>query len=200
MTATPAPAGTPVNWAEGTWTTTPAHDRLEGTDLCVTAVSGSDAWRITSYGFIHDTEHALLAPLAVGEAMEVTFLATFTEQFDQAGLFFKISATEWIKAGVEFADGVLGLGAVVTHGSSDWSIGAVPEWNSRPITIRLSRDTASVTVRARVEDEPFRLVRVAWTPEHAIAAAGPMLCAPTRAGLEIRFQRWSRGAADAALH
>ena len=35
----------------------------------MTAAEGSDAWRPTAYGFVHDTEHALLAPLPVGAAI-----------------------------------------------------------------------------------------------------------------------------------
>ena len=30
----------------------------------------------------------------------------------------------WIKCGVGYADGALGIGAVITHKNSDWSTGA----------------------------------------------------------------------------
>ena len=43
-----------VGWDEGTWSTAPVDSRIEGADLVVTAAEGSDAWRVTSYGFIHD--------------------------------------------------------------------------------------------------------------------------------------------------
>lgn len=192
--------GTPLGWAEGTWTTPPVSLREDGTDLLVEAAAGSDAWRNTSYGFIHESEHALLADLPVGSAMEVSFRAEFAEQFDQAGLFLRVDTQTWIKAGVEWADGALQLGAVVTHGSSDWSVAPVPEWNGRVITIRLSREPAAVTVRSRVDDGPLRLVRVTHLPPNCAAQAGPYLCAPTRAGLSVRFLSWVRTAADAALH
>jgi regulation of enolase protein 1 (concanavalin A-like superfamily) len=57
-----------------------------------------------------------------------------------------------------------------------------------------------VTVRARVDDEPFRLVRVCPFPPELSAGAGPYCCAPTRAGLVVRFRGWTTGPADAALH
>ena len=50
---------TRVNWGDGRWTTEPESVAAAGDDLLVTAVEGSDAWRHTSYGFVHDTEHAL---------------------------------------------------------------------------------------------------------------------------------------------
>lgn len=168
--------------------------------LVVMAVEGSDAWRRTAYGFIHDTEHALIAPLPVGTAMEVVFEADFTAQFDQAGLFVRADDERWMKAGVENADGVLGVGAVVTDIMSDWSVGAVPEWAGRPLRVRVSRGEDALTVRAGVDGELLRLVRVAPFRGDLDAQAGPMVCAPTRAGLEVVFTEWLHTDADASLH
>jgi regulation of enolase protein 1 (concanavalin A-like superfamily) len=103
-----------------------------------------------------------------------------------------------VKAGLEFADGVLNLGAVVTLGRSDWSVAPV-DWNGRRVTVRVSRAEESLTVRARVDDEPFRLVRVAPFVGGEVTA-GPFLCAPTRTGFTARFLGWRTTAADTALH
>lgn len=187
--------------ADGHWTTEPA--RVTTTDdgaLLVTAVEGSDAWRHTSYGFVHDTEHALLAPMPLRGAVEVTFVLDGTEQFDQAGVFLRVSGTSWIKAGVEVSDGVPQLGAVVTHGTSDWSVAPVPDWLGRPVTIRASRDGDAVTVRARVEDDAWRLVRVAHLDPAVEVEAGLFCAAPTRSGLTVRFTAVRSGAPDEALH
>lgn len=175
-------ADTVVAWSSGTWTDVPAESVEDGADLLVTAVSGSDAWRHTSYGFVHDDAHALLAPMPADSAVEVTFDATFTGQFDQAGVMLRAGAATWVKAGVELADGVPQLGAVVTLGKSDWSVRPVPEWRDRPVTVRVSRSGDAVTIRARVDWEPWTLVRVAPFPADAVAAAGPYCCAPSRRG------------------
>ncbi|MCA0297029.1 MAG: DUF1349 domain-containing protein [Actinobacteria bacterium] len=185
-------------WSEGTWTHDPAAQRVDAGALEATAVEGSDAWRHTAYGFVHDTEHGLLAPLEVGEAVEVTVETTFTGQFDQAGVLVRADDEHWVKAGLEFADGVLNLGAVVTLERSDWSVAPV-EWNGRAVTVRVSRAADALTVRARVDDEPFRLVRVAPFVDGEVAA-GPFLCAPTRAGFTARFLSWRLTEADASLH
>lgn len=191
---------TRIEWHAGRWTTQPEAVNYPGDQMDATAVAGSDAWRHTSYGFVHDSEHALVRPLAIGRAVEVSFVPEFTEQFDQAGAFLRFGPEHWIKAGLEFADGVLNLGAVVTAERSDWSVAPVDEWMGRPVTIRISRASESVTIRAKVEDEPFRLVRLAPTPPDADAEAGPLVCAPTRAGLVVRFTEWRETEADAALH
>ena len=194
------PHSTPRPWADGRWTTPPAATRTDGEDLLVTAVEGSDAWRVTSYGFIHDTEHALLAPLAEGEAVEVSFRADLPEQFDQAGVFVRVDAETWVKAGLERSDGVLQLGAVVTAGRSDWSVAPVDDWAGREVTVRVSRTGDALIVRAAPVGEPWQFVRVTPLDPEAVAEAGPFLCAPTRAGLEVRFTAWRTGPADASLH
>ena len=189
-----------MDWGTGEWTTPPvAVESVDG-DLVVTAAEGSDAWRVTSYGFVHDDEHALLAPLPADAAVEVTFAATMSEQFDQAGLFLKASPTHWIKAGIEYADGQPNLGAVVTDGVSDWSSAPVPDWAGRRVTIRASRSGDAITLRARVEDEPFRFVRLVPLAPGLELLAGPYLCAPTRAGFTARFHSWELTEPDASLH
>ena len=139
-------------WEQGRWTHEPAHVEVSGSDILVTAVEGSDAWRITSYGFIHDSEHALLAAFPDDSAVEVEFTAAFSEQFDQAGVFVRFDDEHWVKAGIEYADGACQVGAVVTNGTSDWSVAPVPQWRDRRVLVRVSRSGNAMTVRAGLAD------------------------------------------------
>lgn len=189
-----------IAWSDGHWTHPPAAVEERDGDLLVTAVAGSDAWRLTSYGFVHDSEHALLAPFPDRSAVEVEFTAAFAEQFDQAGVFVRVSANRWIKAGVEFADGRCQLGAVVTDGMSDWSLAPVPDWVGRRIRVRVSRDGTAITVRAGLGGQELRLVRVVPFAADLDAQAGPLVCAPTRAGLRVPVHSWRRTGPDAGLH
>lgn len=189
-----------LTWSDGTWTRTPAAVREDGSDLLVTSEEGSDAWRITSYGFERYSAHALVARLPQASAMEVVFTCDYTEQFDQAGLFLTAGPEAWIKAGVEYTDGHPMVGAVVTNPFSDWSTAPVDDWAGRRVRLRLSRDGNAVTVRAGLDGEDLKLVRVAPFPEQADAEAGPYTCAPSRAGLTVRFHEWSLGPADDSLH
>ena len=189
-----------IPWSAGRWTHAPASVVASGADLLVTAREGSDAWRVTSYGFVHESEHALLAPFPEDSAMEVEFTAAFSEQFDQAGIFVRASATHWVKAGVEFADGRLQLGAVVTQGVSDWSLAPVPDWLGRRIQVRVSRAGDALTIRARAGDGELQLVRVVPWPPDLPAEAGPLVCAPTRPGLVVPIHAWRTTECDATLH
>ncbi len=189
-----------TDWA-GTWTREPIASSVDADGaLVVEAAEGSDWWRDTAYGFRHENGHGLLRPWQPGTAVEVSFvLDGFTGQFDQAGLLVRVDDEHWIKAGVELSDGHPQLGAVVTVGASDWSTGRVNHWTGRVVTVRASRLADAVVIRAWVDADDPHLVRVARFP-HEHASIGPMLCAPTRAGLRVRFTGWSTTAEDAALH
>lgn len=191
---------TRIDWAAGTWTTPPVSATEDGSALVVEAAEGSDAWRHTSYGFVHDSEHALLVPFEQDRAMEVEIDVDFAEQFDQAGIFLRQDDEHWVKAGVEFADGLLQAGAVVTWPRSDWSVAPVPDWNRHRVTVRASRAGDAVTIRARRDDEPWQFLRVIPVPETAELSAGPLACAPTRAGLRVRFLDWRLTTPDSSLH
>lgn len=192
-----------IDWASGAWTQHPAAVTHEGDDLLVAAAEGSDFWRTTHYGFVHDDGHGLLGEWPADSAVEVTFDASsLTGLYDQAGLLLYAGPAQWIKAGLEMSDGVLHLGAVVTNGVSDWSLAPVPEWVGELVTIRASHAGVAggaVVLRARTETSGWRTLRVApFTAGEA--TAGPMVCAPMRADLEVRFTAWRLAPADADLH
>ena len=191
---------TNIEWTAGQWTTPPPRVDYVDEGMRVLAAEESDAWRRTAYGFVHDTEHALLAPFEVGTAMEVEFEADFAAEFDQAGIFVRASEERWMKTGVEFADGVLGAGAVVTDVFSDWSTAPVPEWQGRRILVRASRWSDALIVRMAADGGPLRLVRIAPFPGELAASAGPLVSAPTRADLEVSFTAWRYTTADTAIH
>ncbi|QLL23828.1 DUF1349 domain-containing protein [Actinobacteria bacterium IMCC25003] len=188
-----------IAWSEGTWTREPVSLLQDGAVLTVEAAAESDWWRTTSYGFIHDDGHALVKEFPNESAIEVSFILDYTEQFDQAGIFITADNENWIKAGVEFCDGCPQVGAVVTQRNSDWSVAPVAEWMNKEVTVRVSRSGDAVTVRAGINGD-LRLVRVAPLDPSRTWSAGPMFCAPTRAGLKISFTKWSEGPADSELH
>ena len=147
-----------IDFESGVWTNVPVRAVRVESGYLVEAQAYSDAWRYTSYGFLHDTEHGLLRPLSRDSSVEVTFRCELTEQFDQAGILIRHDGSHWIKAGVEFVDGYAQVGAVVTHEFSDWSVAPVDDWLGKEVTIRASWSGDAVTIRAKAEGEDFRLV------------------------------------------
>eukprot|EP01037_Dinobryon_pediforme_P005839 gene5839-5906_t len=162
----------------GEWLNPPVSANLNAEGLAVLAKGESDFWQKTSYGFTHLSGHALLNPFPQDSAIEVSWILNYTKQFDQAGLIAYSDDENWIKGGVEFADGFPQLGAVVTIQKSDWSVAPVTDWMNRE----------------------WRLVRLAPLDPSRNWRVGLFCASPTQAGLEILFTslRWTD--ADKALH
>ena len=191
-----------IPWSEMQWLNEPPLSRQDGDALVVTTGEETDFWHRTSYGFTHDDGHFLGTRLAGAAAVEVTFEADFSHQFDQAGLMLRAGPELWLKTGVEQADGQLFASVVVTVGMSDWSVASLPaSARGVPLTFRASRAGDAVTVRYRVADErAWRQFRLSYLPSDVELVAGPMCCSPTRAGLSVRFAPVRVGAPDASLH
>lgn len=191
-----------IPWDEMTWLNQPPATRVEGQRLVVETGTNTDFWRATAYGFTHDDGHFLGAGLPPEAAIEVTFQADFSAQFDQAGLMLRADPQTWLKTGVELSDGRLMASAVVTNGMSDWSVAPLPEGaGSQALTFRASRKGDGVTVRYRLGAEPrWNLLRVAYLPPEAELSGGPMCCSPTRSGLRVSFEPLRLGPPDATLH
>lgn len=184
----------------GTWLNEPAVWREKPNTLEIVTDHGSDFWRKTSYGFTRHSGHARLVEFPDDSSIECTFRADFSRQFDQAGIMVWGDEANWIKCGVEYADGVLGIGAVVTRELSDWSTGPHPHWVDQPVTLRISRKNGAVTVRAKTDVSPWELVRLAPLEGGLFWQVGPYAASPSREGLEVTFTDITFGPAESALH
>ena len=188
-----------IAWSQGSWLNPPISALQVGSELKVSTVHESDFWRNTSYGFVHDSGHALLTDFPANSSMEVTFLLDYTGQFDQAGIIVHSDSQHWIKAGVESADGSPQVGAVVTSINSDWSLAPVTQWMGKLVTVRASRTTDALTIRARCGEDD-QLIRLAPMDASLAWKGGPHCASPISESLEITFTRWTHGDADLALH
>ena len=188
-----------IAWSEGSWLNPPVNALQVGSELKVSTVHESDFWRNTSYGFVHDSGHALLTDFPANSSMEVTFLLDYTGQFDQAGIIVHSDSQHWIKAGVESADGSPQVGAVVTSINSDWSLAPVTQWMGKLVTVRASRTTDALTIRARCGEDD-QLIRLAPMDASLAWRGGPHCASPISESLEITFTKWTHGDADLALH
>ena len=188
-----------ISWSQGVWLNPPVHVVQESSQLKVTAAHESDFWRNTSYGFVHDSGHALLKEFPAHSSMEVTFVLNYSGQFDQAGIIVYSDSQHWIKAGVESADGLPQVGAVVTSINSDWSLAPVPACMGKEVTVRASRTTDALTIRVRC-GEVDQLVRLAPIDASLSWSAGPHCASPVSQSLDVTFTRWHQGEADSTLH
>ncbi|MEZ5933611.1 MAG: DUF1349 domain-containing protein [Alphaproteobacteria bacterium] len=185
---------------DGLWLNPPASWSID--NGCLTATSGdaTDFWQKTFYGFERDDGHFLAIDAPAAFTASVHVAGAFEKLYDQAGLMLRADAETWIKTGVEFTDGMRHLSAVVTRGSSDWSVTLPPE----PITdfwLRLTAQAGAVRIQYSQDAKTWPLLRLAAFPTDRPLQIGPMLCSPKRAGLEIAFDHFHLGPPiDTDLH
>jgi regulation of enolase protein 1 (concanavalin A-like superfamily)/GNAT superfamily N-acetyltransferase len=180
--------------AGGSWLNPPPAWRLDGDALAIETGAETDFWRDTLYGFRRDTGHALLVPVHGDFTAHVSFEGGYEALYDQAGLMLRRDDAFWLKAGVEFSDGVANLSVVVTRGGSDWSTTPIAA-PVGPQRLRLTRLGGAVVVQVRDAANRWGLLRVAEFPADAALSVGPMACSPKRGGFRARFTEFRVGPA-----
>jgi regulation of enolase protein 1 (concanavalin A-like superfamily) len=181
--------------ASFSWLNEPPTWRFENGELRLRTGRETDFWRETFYGFTRDSGHAWLQPVSGDFTAEVTVRGDYQTLYDQAGLMLRLDAANWIKAGIEYTDGMMHFSVVVTHDVSDWSVIPLPHAKpSDEIKVRLTRHDDAVRVQFSVAGSPWQMARLCpFTPGDA--RVGMMACSPQRAGFEASFAGFAVGPA-----
>lgn len=155
----------------------------------------TDFWRKTFYGFVRDSGHAYLRPIEGDFTAEATVLGDYSELYDQAGLFLRIDDQNWIKAGIEYTDGMMHFSVVVTRDVSDWSVIPLPAARtSDPVRIRLTRHDDAVRVQYAIGPMNWQMARLCPFSA-APARIGVMACSPQGPGFAASFSNLTVGRA-----
>jgi uncharacterized protein len=180
------------SWDGMTWLNPPAHHAVDASGtLSITTGDKTDFWQSTFYGFHRDDGHILAQGLEGPFTIAVDFEGDYQTLYDQAGLIIRVSATSWIKCGLELTDGQPHFSVVVTNGKSDWS--AIPVEPSGPVSVRITRLKDAFFIQFRLtENGDWRMARLAYlTDLSAGLTGGIMACSPQRAGFVARFSNFS---------
>lgn len=162
--------------------------------LTLTTGNETDFWRETHYGFIHDNGHHRYQTVEGDFTASVRFAGQYEALYDQAGLMIRVDDRNWIKAGIEYTDGLAHLSVVVTREFSDWSVTALETMPSE-VWLRVSRHGDAVRVQYRLDGTDWRMLRLAYLAPGGAVEVGPMACSPTRAGFVAEFHEFAVGAA-----
>ncbi|AZO32598.1 MAG: DUF1349 domain-containing protein [Mesorhizobium sp.] len=170
-----------------TWRNPPPHHVFGDGTLHVRTGKETDFWRETFYGFRRDNGHFLYRPVAGDFSAEVTIKGEYEALYDQAGMMLRLSETHWIKAGIEYTDGLAYFSVVVTNDRSDWSLVAIPP-DPNGVRIRLTRHAEAIRVQyLDASDSHWKPVRLAYFPTSKSVDVGMMCCSPQREGFEVTF-------------
>lgn len=132
------------------WLNPPSKWNGNDSAMEVVTDANTDFWRHTFYGFVRDSGHAYLRPVSGDFTAAVVAYGDYQALYDQAGLFLRLDERHWIKAGIEFTDGLMHFSTVVTNDVSDWSVIPLPD--ARPddaVAIRLTWRCSPGAILAR---------------------------------------------------
>lgn len=175
------------------WINPPPTSEQDGETLTVTTGKETDFWNNTFYGFRHGNGHLLATPVTGDFSLTISFSASYSTLYDQAGAMLRVDDDNWLKCGVEFTDGRKNFSVVVTRDDqSDWSVMPLPGAVDAPVCLRLTRHAEALRVEIE-EAGKFRLVRLAFLNMADTVEAGPMCCSPVGDGLDVTFHRISFG-------
>jgi regulation of enolase protein 1 (concanavalin A-like superfamily) len=171
---------------DGTWNIEPAAWNVADSVLTATSLPHTDFWRKTHYGFIRDSGHVFGTPVAGDFTAVARFTAEYRALYDQAGLMLRRDAENWIKAGIEFVDGIASLSVVVTHDRSDWSLASEVD-PAEPRWLQLSRRGDDISIQHSGDGERWTLMRITSLGAGAADVVGPMLASPEAEAFSVRF-------------
>ncbi|GMK58615.1 hypothetical protein CspeluHIS016_0600570 [Cutaneotrichosporon spelunceum] len=187
---------TTIPFSADRWGPLDAAHALEGSvcgdSLTHTTVGDTDWWRTTARHQVDGPVRGFWHP--VGEGLEVSVELSISTR--RRTLFLYVSPTRWVKAGIEFDDGALWNGAVVTNPYSDWSKSRRGPADSARYTISYGGNV----VQIYLGDEMIR--QVMWfgptrdgdadvDAEVDRVFVGVMACSPQEGGAEVSWRNFT---------
>ena len=171
------------------WFNEPEKWTVENQVLSMFVTPKSDYWRISHYGFTVDDAPFYYALYGGEFEVKVKITGDYKSRFDQAGLMLRIDEQNYIKAGIEFVDGVYNLSTVVTHTTSDWSVIAL----EKPVPfiwIKAVRRLDAVEVFYSFDDKTYTMMRNAWMQDNTPMMVGVMGACPDGDGFNVKFENF----------
>ncbi|HSS91496.1 MAG TPA: DUF1349 domain-containing protein [Streptosporangiaceae bacterium] len=168
------------------WLNEPASWQRTGDVLRVSVDPGTDFWRTTGYGYVHDNGH-IYGELLPGDLdVSVRVRGAFANQYDQAGIMLRADEHTWLKTGLEFFEGRPRLSTVLTMGFSSWMVADLPPGTDE-VTLRASRRGDAVEVRYAAGEGVAELAALVFMPPGREMLAGIVCAAPEGGGFSVAF-------------
>jgi hypothetical protein len=168
------------------WLNEPASWQRTGDVLRVSVDPGTDFWRTTGYGYVHDNGHVYGEQLPGDLDVSVRVRGAFANQYDQAGIMLRVDEQTWLKTGLEFFEGRPRLSTVLTMGCSSWMVADLPPGTDE-VTLRVSRRGDAVEVRYVAGEGAAELAALVFMPPGREMLAGIVCAAPEGGGFSVAF-------------
>jgi len=172
------------------WLNEPAEFSVEDGRITVRSAPQTDFWRVTHDGGVRDSGHFYYRPVSGDFTVSVRFRGAYQDLYDQAGLMLRVDEANWLKCGVEFADGRQNASVVVTRTYSDWSIeplAGAPE----AFWLRVVREGVTCSVYYALDGTHYQMLRQAYFTDRPSVDVGLMVASPIGGGFTAVFEDFS---------
>ena len=179
------------------WFNQPASSEIENfqsnesgapfSSLRVKALGHSDYWRKTHNGLIRDNGHFLHVNVSRNFEAFVSVSGQYKSLYDHGGLMVRIDSENWVKAGIEYVEGILNISAVVTRDFSDWSVIHLENPQIK-VHFKIKWVDGSFEVFYSIDGEKYIMYRVSYLPKVENVQVGIMCASPeSDDGFDIQF-------------
>ena len=168
------------------WFNEPEHWEISGNILSMDVTPKTDYWRVSHYGFTVDDAPFYYATYGGEFEAKAKISGNYKTRFDQAGMMLRIDCENYIKTDIEYVDGKYNISAVVTHGTSDWSVIAL----ERPVDaiwIKAVRRRDAIEIFYSFDDIEYTLMRNAWMKACCPISVGLFGASPDGDGFRATF-------------
>lgn len=170
------------------WFNEPAAWKIESPHKLVMQIPArTDYWRKSHYGFTVDDAPFYYATYGGEFEAKVKITGDYRTTFDQMGLMIRADHENWVKAGVEFVGGKMNVSAVVTHGTSDWSVVELDKV-APTLWIKAVRRLDAVEIFYSFDDLKYTMFRICWMEDNRPVMVGLMGACPDGEGFEATFE------------
>ncbi|NPV01554.1 MAG: DUF1349 domain-containing protein [Brevinematales bacterium] len=172
------------------WLNPPAHFSGDNGVIKITTLPKTDFWRVTHYDFTKQNAHFYHRTFEGDFEISVKVSGAYRDNYDQAGLMILADDLNWIKAGIEFTDGIQNISAVITREFSDWSVQAL---NNAPESVwfRIIRRKESVEAAYSIDGENYCLYRLGYLSLNHALKTGIYAASPMGDGFPVTFEQLS---------
>jgi uncharacterized protein len=172
------------------WFNEPVQWKINNSSVVLSTDPQTDFWRTTFYKYIKDNGHFYFQEKEGDFECSVKITGSFAELYDQAGLMIRIDSSQWIKSGVEFANGTINISTVFTRTFSDWSVIPLKEVPAS-VWLKLVRKNDSIELSYSLDGKIYNMQRLGYFSPKVKAKIGIMAAAPDGKGFSVTFDNFA---------
>lgn len=172
------------------WYNEPPQWEKRESIITVKTGTQTDFWRMLDTGYVRDNGNFYYLEVSGDFTAQVKIIDQFENVYGQAGLMIRVDEKAWLKATIEFVDGMSYLTTVVTNERSDWSCLPLLE-SPAYLWLRLQRKNTLIEMQYSFDGTNYTLLNTADLPSKESVQVGLVCACSENESCLITFENFS---------